>query len=58
VGSTPPRFEYEILNITSKFSDTCLSYWSDVVIGGSGLKLQDDVRESCVWRGRVTARSE
>ena len=43
--------ESEELSITGMFIDTCLSYWSDFIGGGSCAWPLDDMPESCVWRG-------
>ena len=49
--------ESEVLGITGMFIDTCLSYWSDVMGGGSYVRTLDDVPEPCVWRGLSNSKS-
>ena len=49
--------ESEVLGITGMFIDTCLSYWTDVMSGGSCAWPLDDVPEPCVWRGLSNSKS-
>jgi len=39
------------------FIVTCLSYWSDIMGGGSCVWPLDDVPEPCVWRGLSNSKS-